>query len=163
MYVVYIFDRRLEINGPMTVVTELPSKLSYIHHVEEDKLSPGSVLFATPFALTRTDNSRLDVIAGSLEGIDQQFSPFRMIHSFYQLNPSFVVVVDYSSCCLGQVDRPAGTTSAYMGVCSSDRTSCATVDGSENQARFNGPFSIIGDIRNTSVIFVSEIKGHRIR
>ena len=64
MYVVYIFDRRLEINGPMTVVTELPSKLSYIRHVEEDKLSPGSVLFATPFALTRTDNSRLDVIAG---------------------------------------------------------------------------------------------------
>ena len=157
MYVVYIFDRRLEINGPMTVVTELPSKLSYIRHVEEDKFAPGSALFAMPFALATTDNSRLDVIAGFLEGIDQQSSPFRMIHSFHQLNPSFVVVVDYSSCCLGQVDRPAGTTSAYMGVCSSDRTSCATVEGTENQARFNGPFSFIGYNSYTSFIFVSEI------
>ena len=163
MYALYTFDRNSEITGPKTVGSQLPSKLSYVRHVEEDKLSPGSVLFATPFALATTDNSRLDVIAGSLERIDQQCSPFRMIHSFHQLNPSFVVVVDYSSCCLSQVDRPAGTTSAYMGVCSSDRTSCATVEGTENQARFNGPFSIIGDKRNTSVIFVSEIKGHRIR
>ena len=47
----------------MTVVTELPSELSYIRHVEEDKFAPGSALFAMPFALATTDNSSLDVIA----------------------------------------------------------------------------------------------------
>ena len=51
----------------MSFVSELPSELSHIHHVEEDKFTQGSVLFATLFALATTDNSRLDVIADSLQ------------------------------------------------------------------------------------------------
>ena len=115
---------------------------SAVHHIAEDELVSGNLLFADGDALKTTDGTKTSLIAR-----------FSSIHSFAQLSRSEVIFTDFNNHCLRSLDRKTNQTSTYSGNC----TNIGHRDGVD--ALLAHLVSVILDLMNSQQL-ISTIWGH---
>lgn len=128
----------------------------YVYHIEVDLADPSRLLFSDGNSLKVTDGWRTEIIAGSStsgykEGVGEE-ARFKIMKGFVQLSNKTVVVTDYYSHCLRQIDRPTRATSPFVGECE------IFLGGFKNgyglDAHFKEPISVIKDLSGNGLLVV---------
>ena len=128
---------------------------SWVYHIAEDEFVPGNLLFADQHALETTDGTTTSLIAGSsisagyLEDVGSN-ARFNEILSFIQLSRTLIVLADIDNYCFRNIDRTTNQTSTYSGNC----TNRGDRDGVD--ALFDGPASIILDVKNKTQLLIAD-------
>ena len=81
--------------------------------MEFDEFIPGNILYTDRFSMKTTDGVSTQLVAGNpatggFRDGKGLFARFRTIRGFTQISKTVVVLTDYDSSCLRQIDRERG-------------------------------------------------------
>mgnify|MGYP001792451088 CR=1 FL=1 len=130
--------------------------------MEFDEFIPGNFLYTDRFSMKTTDGVSTQLVAGNpatggFRDGKGLFARFRTIRGFTQISKTVVVLTDYDSSCLRQIDRETGQTSGYSGTCNDP----GNQDGIPGQFFF--PWSVVTDKMNRRQLFVTDHKNDALR
>ena len=130
--------------------------------MEFDEFIPGNILYTDRFSMKTTDGVSTQLVAGNpatggFRDGKGLFARFRTIRGFTQISKTVVVLTDYDSSCLRQIDRKTGQTSGYSGTCNDP----GYQDGIPGQFFF--PWSVVTDKMNKRQLFVTDHKNDALR
>lgn len=124
--------------------------------MEVDSQNPNIILFVDSYCLKTTDGTIITLEVGSsteygyVEGVGTS-ARFISLLGFTQISDTVIILVDYLSHCLRQLDRLTMQTSMFAGHC--------LIEGHQNGSNslFKLPRFIYKDPRSTNHLFVAEL------
>ena len=134
-----------------------------VHHMEQDLYYPGKIIYTNYHALKRSDGYKQANIAGDTfnegykEGVGRN-ARFHNIYGFTQISAYTIIVADMTNHCLRKINRKTLATSRFSGKCRSWGYASGGSSG-----RFNKPWTIIKDVKDSDSLLVTDYNNSAIR